>query len=86
MLRIVSLVLLQMVTQPTLFELQLGVVVGWPCSAAEGFRRRAQFLTWCESVTLLYRSLLPVPVWYKYFEDSGMGVVLCALTTGEAPS
>ena len=23
-----------------------------------------------------------MPVWYKYFEDSGMGMVLCALTTG----
>ena len=23
-----------------------------------------------------------MPVWYKYLEDSGMGMVLCALTTG----
>lgn len=23
-----------------------------------------------------------MPVWYKFFEDSGMGMVLCALTTG----
>jgi hypothetical protein len=31
---------------------------------------------------LLYRALLPVPVWYKFFEGSGMGMVLCAMTTG----
>ena len=57
--------------------------MAWASSTAEGFRRRAQTLTWAENLTLLYRAVLPVPVWYKYFEGSGMGMVLCALTTGE---
>ena len=65
-----------------LVVMQLGVMVIWPCSTAEGFRRRAQALAWTENLSLLHRSLLPMPVWYKYFEDSGMGMVLCALTTG----
>ena len=65
-----------------LIVMQLGVMTIWPCSTAEGFRRRAQALAWIENLSLLYRSLLPMPVWYKYFEDSGMGMVLCALTTG----
>ena len=62
--------------------MQLGVMTFWPCSTAEGFRRRAQGLAWIENLSLLHRSVLPMPVWYKYFEDSGMGMVLCALTTG----
>ena len=65
-----------------LVVMQLGVMIIWPCSTAEGFRRRAQALAWIENLSLLHRSLLPMPVWYKYFEDSGMGMVLCALTTG----
>lgn len=62
--------------------LQLGVILVCPCSSPEGLRRRAQALTWVENLTLLYRALLPVPVWYNYFEGSGMGMVLCAMTTG----
>ena len=62
--------------------LQLGVMLVCPCSSPEGLRRRAQALTWVENLTLLYRALLPVPVWYNYFEGSGMGMVLCAMTTG----
>ncbi|KAL3154418.1 hypothetical protein ABBQ32_013890 [Trebouxia sp. C0010 RCD-2024] len=61
---------------------KLGVMTIWPCSTAEGFRRRAQALAWVENLSHLYRGLLPMPVWYKFFEDSGMGMVLCALTTG----
>ncbi|DBB07832.1 TPA: hypothetical protein ACH3X3_009240 [Trebouxia sp. C0006] len=61
---------------------KLGVIMMCPCSSAEGLRRRAQSLTCAENLTLLYRALLPVPVWYKFFEGSGMGMVLCAMTTG----
>lgn len=64
------------------FLLQLAVVVSWTCRSAEGFRRRAQCLTWIENLALLYRAILPIPVWYKFFEDSGMGMILCAMTTG----
>lgn len=63
--------------------LQLAVVLSWTPRSAEGFRRRAQCLTWIENLSLLYRAVLPIPVWYKFFEDSGMGMVLCAMTTGE---
>ena len=62
--------------------LQLGVIMVCPCSSPQGLQRRAQSLTCAEKLTLLYRALLPVPVWYKYFEGSGMGMVLCAMTTG----
>ena len=65
-----------------LLFMQLGVMTTWPCSTAEGFRRRAQALAWVENLSHLYRGLLPMPVWYQFFEDSGMGMVLCALTTG----
>lgn len=62
--------------------LQVVVVVGRPCSTAEAFRRRAQVLTCVEHLALLYRALLPVPVWYMYFEASKMGRLLCAMTAG----
>lgn len=70
-------------TVSILWLLQLAVVLSWTPRSAEGFRRRAQCLTWIENLSLLYRAVLPIPVWYKFFEDSGMGMVLCAMTTGE---
>lgn len=66
----------------TVLLLQLAVVVSWRYRSAEDFRQRAQCLTCIEHLALLYRAILPIPVWYKFFEDSGMGIGLCAVTTG----
>ena len=42
----------------------------------------AQVLTLVEHAVLLYRALLPTPVWVRYFEGAGLGSVLTACYTG----
>ncbi|KAJ7959500.1 RING finger and transmembrane domain-containing protein [Quillaja saponaria] len=46
------------------------------------FRRQGQMLTLVEYTLLLYRALLPTPVWYRFFLDKDYGGLFSSLTTG----
>lgn len=46
------------------------------------FRRQGNILTFIEYATILYASLLPIPIWYRYFHDAEIGQMLSSITTG----
>lgn len=46
------------------------------------FRRQGQMLTLIEYTLLLYRALLPAPVWYRFFLNKEYGSLFSSLTTG----
>ncbi|CAL0317819.1 unnamed protein product [Lupinus luteus] len=46
------------------------------------FRRQAQMLTLVEYTLLLYRALLPTPVWYRFFLNKDYGSLFSSLITG----
>uniref|UniRef100_A0A5B7A4L0 Putative RING finger and transmembrane domain-containing protein 2-like n=1 Tax=Davidia involucrata TaxID=16924 RepID=A0A5B7A4L0_DAVIN len=46
------------------------------------FRRQGQMLTLVEYTLLLYRALLPTPVWYRFFLNKDYGSLFSSLTTG----
>ncbi|XAR71851.1 hypothetical protein NMG60_11018289 [Bertholletia excelsa] len=46
------------------------------------FRRQGQMLTLVEYALLLYRALLPTPVWYRFFLNKDYGSLFSSLTTG----
>eukprot|EP00884_Botryococcus_braunii_P021060 jgi/Botrbrau1/7638/Bobra.0159s0084.1 len=48
------------------------VVALHPALPEDSFRRRGQILTATEHSLLFYRSLLPIPVWMKYFNNGQM--------------
>ncbi|KAE9596006.1 hypothetical protein Lal_00030726 [Lupinus albus] len=51
-------------------------------SRGQNFRRQAQMLTLVEYTLLLYRALLPTPVWYRFFLNKDYGSLFSSLTTG----
>uniref|UniRef100_A0A5B7A1E3 Putative RING finger and transmembrane domain-containing protein 2-like n=1 Tax=Davidia involucrata TaxID=16924 RepID=A0A5B7A1E3_DAVIN len=46
------------------------------------FCRQGQMLTLVEYTLLLYRALLPTPVWYRFFLNKDYGSLFSSLTTG----
>lgn len=46
------------------------------------FRQQGRMLTLVEYVLLLYRALLPVPVWYRFFLNKDYGSLFSLLITG----
>ncbi|TQD74191.1 hypothetical protein C1H46_040256 [Malus baccata] len=46
------------------------------------YRRQGQVLTVVEYTLLLYRALLPTPVWYRFFLNKDNGSLFSSLTTG----
>ncbi|XP_015080221.1 E3 ubiquitin-protein ligase RNFT1-like isoform X2 [Solanum pennellii] len=46
------------------------------------FRRQGQLLTLVEYMLLLYRALLPTPVWYRFFLNKDYGSLFSSLITG----
>lgn len=51
-------------------------------SRGHNFRRQGQMLTLVEYTMLLYRALLPAPVWYRFFLNKDYGSLFSSLTTG----
>ncbi|CAK9208497.1 unnamed protein product [Sphagnum jensenii] len=51
-------------------------------SRGRNYRRQAQLLTLVEYILLLYRALIPAPVWYRFFLNKEYGNLFSALTTG----
>ncbi|XP_078445003.1 uncharacterized protein LOC144714183 [Wolffia australiana] len=46
------------------------------------YRRQGQMLTMVEYLVLLYRTMLPAPVWYRFFLNKEYGSLFSSLTTG----
>ncbi|CAO2185833.1 unnamed protein product [Urochloa humidicola] len=51
-------------------------------SRGRSYRRQGQMLTIVEYFLLLYRALLPAPVWYRFFLNKEYGSLFSSLTTG----
>ncbi|KAJ3676645.1 hypothetical protein LUZ60_004057 [Juncus effusus] len=51
-------------------------------SRGRDYRRQGQMLTLVEYLLLLYRALLPTPVWYRFFLNKEYGSLFSSLTTG----
>ncbi|MED6211846.1 hypothetical protein PIB30_077494 [Stylosanthes scabra] len=61
---------------------KLLVLVFYKCGRGPSFRRQGQILTAVEYMLLLYRALLPTPVWYRFFLNKDYGSLFSSLTTG----
>ncbi|KAL1337376.1 hypothetical protein AAHE18_10G134600 [Arachis hypogaea] len=61
---------------------KLLVLIFYKCRRGPSFRRQGQILTAVEYVLLLYRALLPTPVWYRFFLNHDYGSLFSSLTTG----
>ncbi|KAH9619294.1 hypothetical protein KSS87_021554 [Heliosperma pusillum] len=51
-------------------------------SRGRNYRRQGQMLTLVEYLLLLYRALLPTPVWYRFFLNKEYGSLFSSLMTG----
>ncbi|CAN1333863.1 RING finger and transmembrane domain-containing protein 2 [Linum perenne] len=51
-------------------------------SRGRNYRRQGQMLTLIEYLMLLYRALLPTPVWYRFFLNKEYGSLFSSLMTG----
>ncbi|RVW56528.1 hypothetical protein CK203_072537 [Vitis vinifera] len=51
-------------------------------SRGRDYRKQGQMLTLVEYLLLLYRALLPTPVWYRFFLNKEYGSLFSSLTTG----
>ncbi|PON75865.1 TNF receptor-associated factor [Trema orientale] len=51
-------------------------------SRGRDYRKQGQMLTLIEYLLLLYRALLPTPVWYRFFLNKEYGSFFSSLTTG----
>ncbi|KAL3839919.1 hypothetical protein ACJIZ3_024510 [Penstemon smallii] len=51
-------------------------------SKGRNYRRQGQMLTLVEYLLLLYRALLPAPVWYRFFLNKEYGSLFSSLMTG----
>ncbi|XP_058075274.1 uncharacterized protein LOC131223787 isoform X2 [Magnolia sinica] len=51
-------------------------------SRGRNYRKQGQMLTLIEYFLLLYRALLPAPVWYRFFLNKEYGSLFSSLTTG----
>ncbi|XP_055828163.1 uncharacterized protein LOC129896325 [Solanum dulcamara] len=62
--------------------LKLVLLLYYKNGRGHNFRRQGQMLTLVEYMLLLYRALLPTPVWYRFFLNKEYGSLFSSLTTG----
>ncbi|KAI3993714.1 hypothetical protein MKX01_002727 [Papaver californicum] len=62
--------------------LKLALLIYYKNSRGRNYRRQGQMLTLVEYLLLLYRALLPTPVWYRFFLNKEYGSLFSSLTTG----
>ncbi|KAK4351212.1 hypothetical protein RND71_030525 [Anisodus tanguticus] len=62
--------------------LKLVLLMYYKNGRGHNFRRQGQMLTLVEYMLLLYRALLPTPVWYRFFLNKEYGSLFSSLTTG----
>ncbi|XP_022861032.1 RING finger and transmembrane domain-containing protein 2-like [Olea europaea var. sylvestris] len=58
------------------------LLVYYKNSRGRNYRRQGQMLTLVEYLMLLYRALLPAPVWYRFFLNKEYGGLFSSLMTG----
>ncbi|KAL9227885.1 hypothetical protein vseg_003524 [Gypsophila vaccaria] len=58
------------------------LLVYYKNSRGRNYRRQGQMLTLVEYLLLLYRALLPTPVWYRFFLNKEYGSLFSSLMTG----
>ncbi|KAI5670347.1 hypothetical protein M9H77_10711 [Catharanthus roseus] len=63
-------------------SLKLLLLMYYKNGRGHNFRRQGQMLTLVEYTLLLYRALLPTPVWYRFFLNKEYGSLFSSLTTG----
>jgi len=59
-----------------------GLLIYYKNSRGRNYRKQGQMLTMVEYILLLYRALLPTPVWYRFFLNKEYGSLFSSLTTG----
>lgn len=62
--------------------LKCGLLIHYKKTRGRHYRRQGQLLTFIEYLVLLYRALLPAPVWYRFFLNKEYGSLFSSLTTG----
>ncbi|KAK4358236.1 hypothetical protein RND71_023846 [Anisodus tanguticus] len=62
--------------------LKLVLLMYYKNGRGHNFRRQGQLLTLVEYMLLLYRALLPTPVWYRFFLNKDYGSLFSSLITG----
>eukprot|EP00252_Welwitschia_mirabilis_P004039 TRINITY_DN1418_c0_g1_i6.p1 TRINITY_DN1418_c0_g1~~TRINITY_DN1418_c0_g1_i6.p1 ORF type:complete len:364 (-),score=51.40 TRINITY_DN1418_c0_g1_i6:89-1180(-) len=62
--------------------IKCGLLIYYKNSRGRSYRRQGQMLTLVEYILLLYRALLPTPVWYRFFLNKEYGSLFSSLTTG----
>ncbi|KAH0750808.1 hypothetical protein KY290_030040 [Solanum tuberosum] len=62
--------------------LKLVLLMVYKNGRGHNFRRQGQLLTLVEYMLLLYRALLPTPVWYRFFLNKDYGSLFSSLITG----
>eukprot|EP00897_Mesotaenium_endlicherianum_P006172 jgi/Mesen1/5583/ME000281S04638 len=63
-------------------SVKCALLVCYKNSTGKHYRRQAQLLTVIEYLLLLYRALIPAPVWYRFFLNEAYGRLFSALTSG----
>ncbi|CAM8961868.1 unnamed protein product [Rhodiola kirilowii] len=58
------------------------LLIHYKNNKGRNYRRQGQMLTLIEYFLLLYRSLLPAPVWYRFFLNKELGSLFSSLMTG----
>ncbi|XP_044507291.1 E3 ubiquitin-protein ligase RNFT1-like isoform X2 [Mangifera indica] len=58
------------------------LLIYYKSGRGHNFRRQGQMLTLVEYALLLYRALLPAPVWYRFFLNKDYGSLFSSLTAG----
>ncbi|CAI9091920.1 OLC1v1027040C2 [Oldenlandia corymbosa var. corymbosa] len=66
----------------TAMAVKLALLMYYKNGRGHNFRRQGQMLTLVEYTLLLYRALLPTPVWYRFFLNKEYGSLFSSLTTG----
>ncbi|EFJ13527.1 hypothetical protein SELMODRAFT_269003 [Selaginella moellendorffii] len=59
-----------------------GVLIYYKKGRGRNYRWQGQILTLTEYVVLLYRTVIPGPVWYRFFLNKEYGSLFSSLTTG----
>ncbi|KAJ7236907.1 hypothetical protein O6H91_07G059800 [Diphasiastrum complanatum] len=62
--------------------IKCGLLFFYKNSRGRDYRRQAQLLTLVEYFLLLFRALIPGPVWYRFFLNKEYGNLFSSLTTG----
>ncbi|KAL6988233.1 RING-type E3 ubiquitin transferase [Sarracenia purpurea var. burkii] len=58
------------------------ILINCKNSRGRNYRKQGQMLTLVEYLLLLYRALLPAPVWYRFFLNTEYGSLFSSLMTG----